>query len=830
MPLPAGTRLGPYELLAPLGAGGMGEVYRARDTRLGREVAVKTLPAAFADDGERRARFEAEAGAIAALSHPNVLALHDIGIAEGVPYLVMELLEGQTLRERLEDGPLSAARTLALGAQVAHGLAAAHDKGIVHRDLKPENIVLATDGRARILDFGLARREQAAATGSQSLAPTVALLTEPGTLMGTHGYMAPEQVRGNPADARSDLFALGAVLFEMLTARRAFQAETAADTMSAILREDPPELLRLAPDTPPALDRIVRRCLEKLPAARFRSAADLAFALEAVALSSSATHAAAVDGGSQRADVRFQRITYRSGAILGARFAPGGTGVVFAAAWEGRACEVFIAQPGNPEARSLGLPTANLLSISPQGEMALSLEATHFFWNEVRGVLARGSLAGGGIRPVLEGVGHAAWAPDGRGLAITRYAKERCRIEYPSGHLLVETTDWIGSVSVSRDGRRVAYSRHTYPGDSAGDLLVTDAQGETRALASGMSSITGVEWSPTGDEVWFSGVDERLRHGLWAVGLSGTRRDLFASPTRIVLRDVSPDGRALVSFGSMRLGLCVQRGDAPPVDCSWFDGSVAAGLTEDGQRVLFWEAHEAESPHFATYLRAIDGSAAVRLGEGGGTGLSADGAWVVAVTHPYRDELLLHPTGFGESRTIRIPGGARAEWACFHPDGRRLFVVTSSPERPRRLHLLTLASGEMELLWDEPVTFEPIRGLPVSVDGDWLVLRREDGGAVLFSCRERSSQPLAELGREDIPLAFDRSGESLFVTRLERSGRRIERLDLQTGARTHWRDVAPPDRSGVYFVGAPVITRDGETMAFSYLRALDELHLVLGLA
>ena len=293
MTLGPGTKLGPYEVVAPLGAGGMGEVWRARDARLGREVAVKVLPEAFAHDPERLARFEREAKAVAALSHPNILAIHDYGTHDGTVYIVTELLEGQTLRARLTEGPLAPRRAVEIAVQVAHGLAAAHDKGIVHRDLKPENLWVGRDGRVKILDFGLARSAAAPGPGSSSLAPTEAAGTGVGGLVGTMGYMAPEQVRGGALDPRTDLFAFGAVLYEMLSGRRAFQGESPADTMSAILREEPPELEGTVRDLPPALERILRRCLEKQPDARFHSAHDLAFALEALSTSSGVSPAGA---------------------------------------------------------------------------------------------------------------------------------------------------------------------------------------------------------------------------------------------------------------------------------------------------------------------------------------------------------------------------------------------------------------------------------------------------------------------------------------------------------------------------------------------------------
>jgi len=280
--LAAGSRLGPYEIVAPIGAGGMGEVYRARDPRLGREVAVKVLPASFSDDADRVRRFEQEARAAGVLNHPNVTAVYDIGTVDGSLYVVSELLEGETLRSRLAGGPLAPRRALDYAIQIANGLAAAHEKGIVHRDLKPENLFVTRDGRVKILDFGLAKLMQIDAVGPQTNLPTtpVSAGTEPGVLMGTLGYMSPEQVRGKSADARSDIFAFGAILYEMLSGKRAFHRDTAADTMSAILREEPEDLSSTNRQVPAALDRIIHHCLEKDPEARFHSAHDLAFQLQ----------------------------------------------------------------------------------------------------------------------------------------------------------------------------------------------------------------------------------------------------------------------------------------------------------------------------------------------------------------------------------------------------------------------------------------------------------------------------------------------------------------------------------------------------------------------
>ena len=281
MTLSAGTKLGPYEILAPIGAGGMGEVYRAKDPRLGREVAIKVLPATFSQDADRLKRFEQEARAAGILNHPNITAVHDIGSANGAPYIVTELLEGETLRERLLAGSLPARKAIDFGVQIAKGLAAAHEKGIVHRDLKPENLFLTKDGRVKILDFGLAKLKAGKDGGSQTDLQTISG-TQPGVVLGTMGYMAPEQVRGKAADARSDIFSYGTILYEMLSGQRAFRGESAADTITAILTKEPPDLAQSNREIHGGLDRLVRHCLEKNPEERFQSARDIAFDLESL--------------------------------------------------------------------------------------------------------------------------------------------------------------------------------------------------------------------------------------------------------------------------------------------------------------------------------------------------------------------------------------------------------------------------------------------------------------------------------------------------------------------------------------------------------------------
>ena len=464
MSLAAGSRLGPYEILAPLGAGGMGEVYRARDPRLGREVAIKVLPASFSQDPDRLKRFEQEARAAGILNHPNITAVHDIGTADGAPYIVTELLEGETLRNRLLSGPLPVRKAIDYAVQMAKGLAAAHEKGIVHRDLKPENLFLTKDGRVKILDFGLAKLKSGKDEHGQTDLKTVSGGTEPGVVLGTMGYMSPEQVRGRAADRRSDLFAFGTILHEMLSGQRAFRGDTAADTITAILTKEPPDLSQTNKEIHPGLDRIVRHCLEKNPEERFESARDLAFDLDALSGVSSPTAVAAAAAPALKkrwlapalaavavalaaglaAGYRFgkkagyapppnyQQLTFRRGELYSARFAPDGQTVIYAAAWDGRPVEMFATRTDRPESRVFGLVGADVGGISRTGEMLVFVDR-HVEGPFIRtGTLAQVGVSGGvAPREISTDVQWADWAPEGASYILVRDVNQRSQLEYP---------------------------------------------------------------------------------------------------------------------------------------------------------------------------------------------------------------------------------------------------------------------------------------------------------------------------------------------------------------------------------------------------------------
>ncbi len=445
--LPPGTRLGIYEVTDSLGAGGMGEVYRARDTSLGREVAIKVLPEAFAGDPDRLARFEREAKALAALNHPNIAQIY--GFEQNPAALVMELLEGRTLRDLLNDGPLPARKAIDSGAQIARGLAAAHDRGIVHRDLKPENVFVLTDGRIKILDFGLARQIDPPTSGATQTVTAMAGGTDPGTVMGTVGYMAPEQVRGEAVDHRSDLFALGALIYEMISGQRAFQRATAAETMTAILREDPPDLASSRAHLSPAIDHIVRHCLEKNPIERFQTARDVAFALDSLSGSGSGAAVAAMPAA------RSNRERWTWGAAVVALLAA----VAWLAPLRRPAADTVSAVPLR---LTLPLPDAIQLSdaVPPPGRLALSPDGTRLAFVGVDATNQRSlwlhALAEPAARKV-EGTLLAAgpkWAPDGSALlfGVFEPSGTPLRIVSMDGGTPVTIGDGAGPAAWAPDG------------------------------------------------------------------------------------------------------------------------------------------------------------------------------------------------------------------------------------------------------------------------------------------------------------------------------------------------------------------------------------------
>ena len=873
MALTSGTKLGPYDIQSLLGSGGMGEVYRARDSRLGRIVAIKVLPTSYSADAERLQRFAQEARAAAALNHPNILSIFDIGEERGAPYIVSELLEGQTLRERIRNGPLSSRKAIEYALQVARGLAAAHEKGIVHRDLKPENLFLTDDERVKILDFGLAKLTRPE-NDSGAEAPTVQVNTEPGQIMGTVGYMSPEQVRGKAADHRSDIFSFGSILYEMLSGQRAFRGETPADTMSAILKEEPAELSETLRHVPPALERIVRHCLEKNPAQRFQSAGDLAFNLEALTDSSvvgktgaqptiaegaiaerttaSKTEVAPpgklrevagalllsalmigiglwLGRGSARVPLpEYQQITFRNGSIGNARFTPDGS-IVYSAAWDGGETQLYLGRTDDHGARELGVKNAELLSISKSGELAVRLNTASLGGYAATGTLARVPMSGGAPREVLNNVQDADWAADGENMAVVRYTPEtgHWRLEYPIGKVLFDGIHWISHPKISPDGKWIAFADHqNASGDDEGAVALIAAAGndKEKILSSGWTALQGIVWSPAGGEIWFTASNYGSAGNAKAVSLSGTLRAIANVPGGMWLEDVR-NGTALTVTSRRRVGI---RGVAPRAkeerELGWFGWSILSDLTPDGRKVLFDEEGDGGGLNYTVFVRDTDGSPPVRIGEGVGLAISPDAKWVI--TQPARGgPLSLVPTGAGETRQLTHDNVSYQIVRCL-PGGQELLASGIEAGHGVRDYLIEVSNGNSKAL-----TPEGVAGVLPSLDGRTTAVLGPDGKWGIW--------PLDGTGRHTIPgldgtyrvTGWSPDGQSLYAVlrqQRERMGT-VYRVNTVTAKLELSKTFGEGLPTGALSVGGTYRSGDGGAYVYLYEQTLSQVYVVRGM-
>ena len=862
MPLAPGAHLGPYEILTPLGAGGMGEVYRARDTRLKREVAIKVLPASFSSDPDRLRRFEQEAHAAGALNHPNILAIYDIGTHEGSPFLVTELLDGETLRERLQSGPLPLRKALNVAVQVARGISAAHEKGIVHRDLKPANLFLSADGRVKILDFGLAKfnSENTSAGETQTPTKTVDAHTEPGMVLGTVGYMSPEQVRGKPADARSDIFSLGTILYEMLSGERPFQRDSSADTMAAILKEDPPELSNEGRKIPLGVERIVRHCLEKDPAERFQSARDLAFDLETLSGTSTATTARGLvparlqpqkwlapvatalvlltlgaAGGyfrGKRAGSNplpsFHQLTFKRGMIYSTRFAPDGQTVIYSASWDGQAPQLYFTRPDAPESRPLEVRDSNLFSVSSTGQMAISLSCRIILFAECGGTLASMPFSGGAPRELAHDVLSADWTTDGNNLAVARRAAGKFGIEFPIGKRLYKSPGWLRFVRVSARGDAVAFVEHPAIGSDSGSVTVLDMNGGKKLLSRGWVSLQGLGWSPRGDEVWIAGTkDHAWANEIHGLDFSGRDRVILRLPGILRLHDISREGRILLSTERWRYGILFRGpADEKEQDLSWLDFSLVSDLSPDGRNLAFAEPGEAAGTLVLAYMRKLDGSPPVHLGDCGFPTFSPDQKRILCES-ANGDQLEVIATGAAETRSITPYAITQHGSFGWLPDGKEIFLEGYDGQS-WRIYIQDLDGGKPRPVTPEILPHTEWANL-VSPDGKWIVGQDLEGKAWLYPVAGGSPHPVQRLEENEVWVNWSADARSAYIYESGKVPTRVVRLDLSTGKKQPFIELSPGDLPGLAKIRSVRVTPDGKSYAYTYERALSELYLVEGL-
>jgi serine/threonine protein kinase/Tol biopolymer transport system component len=865
--LSAGDRVGTYEVVEPIGAGAMGQVYRARDTRLNRDVALKVLPEVFALDVDRIARFQREAQMLAALNHPNIAAIYGVEESKGRQALVLELVEGPTIAEAIARGPIPLDETASLARQMADALGAAHDKGIIHRDLKPANVKITSAGAVKVLDFGLAKVWAGAAETASGTSPTVtATSLGERAILGTPAYMSPEQARGRPLDKRTDIWSFGCVLFEMLTGRSAFGGDTISDTIARVLERDV-DWNALPRACPPRVRDVLRRCLQKDVNRRMRDIGDARLELEEATSATPEGHSAGAPALTSRTIARswlfrstaaaavasiaiagltfvvgrpepvslpvFRQVTFRHGSLRGARLARDGQTVVYSAAWIGTPQDLYVVRPESVQSGAIGLQQAGIFSVSPKGDLAIAL-GCRLNWGECFGTLAQVPMTGGVPRELVKDVQGADWSPDGQQLAVVSFAGGKFRLEYPIGKVVYEPSGWMTYARVSPRGDRVAFLDHPQLGDMGGTVAFVDRDGKKTMLSTGWKSLQGLAWSKAGDEVWFTG--SRSGKGgsssLYAVTLAGQERAVFNSPGELKLHDISPDGtRVLLTRGTTRGGIVgLGPNGTKDRDLSWFDYSTVADLSSDGKTLLFYEWGEGVAAKRTVFVRGTDGGDALKLGEGRPLALSPDGLWALAVQDESSTRIVLLPTRTGDMKSL--PPGPVAEyldWATWSPDRRHIFFAGREASDVRRTYLQDLEGGE-----PKPVTQDGYVGMALSPDGRTLVT--VDRYGEYYLCAVDGGVGVRVLPGYidgDIPLQWSADGRFLFVRETGNLTLRIHRLNISTGTRELWKELVPPDRSVLMDIGSDPgqvrITPDGKSYAYTYWTFDGELYIAQGL-
>jgi Tol biopolymer transport system component len=830
----------------------MGEVYYARDPQLERSVAVKVLTASRDATPLQLERFQREARAIARITHAHICTIHDVGEMDGVPFLVMELLEGETLAARLERGPLTMDGALLAAGQIAEALDAAHRKGVVHRDLKPGNVMLTASG-VKLLDFGLAKLRDAESANTIDRSTQSLQLTAASTILGTIPYMSPEQVEGRDLDARTDLFSLGAILYEMTSGRPAFDGRSPASVISAILTHDPQPLSAVLSEVPAGVDRVVKKCLAKDPDERWQSAADLTAALRWIrddstanrdvprankrsARSSRAALVAALTagaviggvtmwmlassrsgGGGSATMAEFTPLTFRTGAVSAARFAPDGETVIYSAAWGGEDYALFMTRRGSVESRPLGISGARLLGISSKGDIAFLRgrhEAVKLLAPSRGGTLVRVAMTGGGGREILDDVIAADWTPDGE-LAVVG----RAGVEFPLG-MSIHGPGRFSYVRIAPDGQRLALVEGP-------EIVVLDRSGKKTTLSTGWGEMTTLAWSPSGDEVWFAAGNRRNQAwAVRAVSLAGKERVVLPSPGGgIAILDIFRDGRALISTVIGKMGCsCLPPGQAQARELSWLDGSAPEALSADGRSVLLSELLHGSGESGSIYLRKTDGSDAIRLGDGFGEDLSPDGKWVLTTQVGTRDHWVLVPTGPGSPKALPAGSLAGRGEANFLPNGREVVFGGREKDRGSRIYVQNIDSGTIRAISPESVSTDGL-----ATPDSRYVIGRTRGQLVKYAVDGSAAIPLTYLNSDDVPLQWSADESVLYVRRMEQWPPVVDRVSTTSGKRERWKTIQPADPAGVDSVLRILVTPDGKSHCHDYVRILSELSVVEGL-
>ena len=882
MALEPGTRFGSFKVTETIGSGGMGEVCRATDTNLKRDVALKVLPEGFVEDAARLARFRREAEILASLNHPNIAAVYGLEKAHGQTAIVMELVEGPTLADRIRLGPIPVAEATDIAIQISNAIEAAHERGVVHRDLKPENIKLRDDGVVKVLDFGIAKTaERAVASGDSDSPPlTTPALTETGMILGTAAYMSPEQARGRALDTRTDIWAFGAIVYEMLSGQAPFLGEDVTETIANVLRLEPD--WNALPELPPLLLIFIRQCLKKDPRDRVRDIADVRLALmnrydaplfaaqrqrNGKRLDSSIWLASAlivlVAGalgaalwntatGPASVELTFRQLTFRNGDVGMARFAPDGQVIVYSASWDGAPYQIYTTRTDSFQSSPLAnLPPADLLAVSHNSRLALALARQSVDGWQPRGVLAEASLAGGAPRELEDGVVSADFGRDGEIAAVVRLTAMGMQIEFPVGSVVHSTTGGriINGVRVSPNGEQVCFSV------GYGQLYTSTSGGPARQIGGTLPRVNNCAWNPDGSEIWFTYAPTGGTYAsLDAIAPSGDRRRVLAAlPAYGRLHDVSPEGSVLMAIGPLRYSVHGSASaSAIEKDLSVFDATRIEHFNFAGTHLLLRSGSTGSADRGPSWLRALDAEDPVQLGNLNGLALSPDNAWIAALgdgsTAAWIDSLdrrysasndgsnviTLEPIGTGMPRTIELPVEVQYRagnqhgtnnWEVRNPEfsanGERLLLpFARNTHGIEQAYVHDLAQG-----WTRAVTPEGVTGPVVLAPDGQAVAYQQPDGLYVYSLVSDEHRRLPGDPDSGMLARWSADQASLYLVEQRGAVATIYDRDIETGERTRLREIRVPDPAGVTRFELWV-AGDGAAYAYTLDRMLSNLYLV----
>ena len=666
--------------------------------------------------------------------------------------------------------------------------------------------------------------------------------------------MSPEQVRGQAADLRSDIFSFGAILYEMVAGQRAFQGDSSIETMNAILKEDPPEISTAAKNISPAMERLIRRCLEKALEERFQSARDLAFALDALSgISSGRTAQPAVTARAffrrraawitaalllavavvafvsgikfaTKPPLVFDELAFGPGYVSSARFTPDGASVVYGASWNGKPLEIFSTRLDGVESRSLSLPPADVLATSASGDMAILLGRHHFFQWMTTGTLARVPLSGGAPRPLMENVCDADITADGKDLAVVRCDTDQQSLEFPIGKALYRTGGWIDHPAISPGRNEVAFIDHPIAGDDRGYIVLVNLSGKSERLTEEWASIKALTWSRRTQEVWFSASIGGESVALRAVTRSGKQRVLYSAPVDLMIRDINAQGQVLLTATRSSSEIALHRPGLTSdrvLDFGSSTGSIA-GLSDDGSLLAVNYSGSGTGTDYLTYVIRTDSPELIRLGEGDPSGISPDGRWILSFRPSSAGKIILYPTGTGEPRSFDIGPIANTGIFCSWTRDSSRFVYTGSESgKPPRPYMIDVATRTAR-----PVAPENTSDAMISPDGHF-VLGRNAQGFALYPIDGGAPQPVHGISAHEYPVQWDSSGTKLYVW--DRTfPAHVSLLDVRTGERKPWLNTMPPDPAGLLYANL-FLTPDGKSYAYRYRRVLSTLYVTDGL-